>query len=91
MSCTPCRQELGDRPHHVMTDETLPSFGCREAKDPLLLFELSLFPTLHLFPCYQTRLVSTSPCATDEIPPVSVYSILICLFMVGIAVSARTG
>jgi hypothetical protein len=43
MSCTPCRQELGDRPHHVMTDETLPSFGCREARDPILLYELFLF------------------------------------------------
>jgi hypothetical protein len=38
------------------------------------------FPTLHLFPCCQTWLVSTSPCATDEISPVSVYSYLFAYF-----------
>jgi hypothetical protein len=59
----------GDRPHHVMTDETFPSFGCREASD---LIAVWTFPTLHPFPCRQTWFVSTSPFATDEIPPVSV-------------------
>jgi hypothetical protein len=46
----------GDRPHHVMTDETFPSFGCREASD---LIAVWTFPTLHPFPCRQTWFVFT--------------------------------
>jgi hypothetical protein len=82
---TPCRQEVGDRPHHGMTDETLPSFGCREASVPIAA---GASPTQYLFRPSWFR-----PCATDEIPPVSFLFLFIDknLSLVDIAVSAKTG